>query len=199
VRAVSEALPALRAYLDGLPHGLDSYPEHAAKGSLVRAFAAHPSLLAATDVLPAPIVALMQEPPSASSWVREVHHTVLLVALQDLVGAAIAIDFVRRCVRETLASPLYRALIVLVGPARMISAAGVQFGQFHRGLSVRSTPAPSGARTRPRTVPGLVTPFVAECYAASFAVAVELSGAKNVRCTVARFTPTEIEFAFEWR
>jgi uncharacterized protein (TIGR02265 family) len=192
-------LDALTAFLTALPNGLESYPEHVTKGSVVRGFAAHPAMATALDALPQALAALVRDPPSSSAWVRETHQSALVVALSDLLGQASTLEFVKRSVKDTLASPLYRALFVLVGPRRVVTGAGMTFGQFHRGMSVDVRAASDGAELRLRTPQGLVPPFLAECYGVSFVAALELAGAKSVSHRVARCDATEVDYQLKWR
>jgi hypothetical protein len=189
----------LHAYIATLPRGLDSHPDHVVKGSLVRGVVSHPAILDARAALPPGLQSLVETPPPLSAWVRETHQAALRVALADLIGAAEMLEFVRRDVRATLASPLYRVLFVFVGPRRVLNAAAARFIQFHRGIGLEAALTDEGGSLRLTPPPGLFTPLVAESFGVSFAVVAQLAGAKDPSFGFELHADGAVEYQLRWR
>ena len=124
-------LPATAAYLAALPAGLASHPECQAKASLYRTFIGE----RVPPGLPDALLDLMQHPRPVTAWIPEVHSHALLLAHYDMLGhdhQSFA-RFTYDTQRELWNSKLYKFLMKLVSPARLITGAGQRWAQFHRG------------------------------------------------------------------
>jgi hypothetical protein len=190
---------SLHTYLSTLPAGLDSHPDYWAKGSLMRGLVMHPALKASCSELPPELRAFVESPPAPSAWVRETHQAALTMALADRIGAPAVLEFVRADMMQTLASPLYRMLFVLVGPRRVMNAASSRFQHFHRGLELRCEVDDDGGRLVIEPPPSLLTPLVADCFAASFVVVAQLAGAQGAACDVEFRASGDVEYRLRWR
>lgn len=125
--------PALRAYLDRLPEGLDSYPECRAKASLYRSIL---ETLPIDDTrLPEALRDLLRRPRPVTDWIPEVHSHAVLISQYDQHFRDLP-SFVRHCYaaqRELWASKIYAFMMRFVSPVRLLASASQRWGQFHRG------------------------------------------------------------------
>lgn len=130
--------PRLRAYLEGLPAGLESYPECRAKASLYRSVI-EPLPLDAAQV-PEPLRDLLRRPRPVTDWIPEVHSHAILIAqcdqrFSDLPG------FARHCYaaqRALWASKIYAFMMRFISPGRLLASTSQRWGQFHRGSELVS-------------------------------------------------------------
>lgn len=125
--------PALRAYLDRLPEGLDSYPECRAKASLYRSIL---ETLPIDDTrLPEALRDLLRRPRPVTDWIPEVHSHAVLISQYDQHFRELP-SFVAHCYaaqRELWASKIYAFMMRFVSPVRLVTSASQRWGQFHRG------------------------------------------------------------------
>lgn len=186
------------AWLERLPHGVDSYPECQVKGSLLRRLVKSQILHAHVDALPEPVRAWFETPPLPSAWVPEVHLFVVLHALRDHVydDAALA-EFVSAGIHRMLSSPMYKLMFLVVSPKRLLYGIGRRWDQFHRGTTL------DVGDDRGDTIDAVVThpanmysPTIHQVTAASFRTAVAAAGGERYRVDVATAdcTPTTSVF-----
>lgn len=131
--------PRLRAYLEGLPDGLGSYPECRAKASLYRSVIEASPLDAAQ--VPEGLRDLLRRPRPVTDWIPEVHSHAILIAqcdqrFVDLPG------FAKHCYdvqRALWASKIYAFMMRFVSPVRLLASTSQRWGQFHRGSELVST------------------------------------------------------------
>lgn len=130
--------PALAHYLAGLPHGLDSHPECAAKASLTRQIlAARPLELA--DDLPSVLLDLAAHPPPTSAWIPEVHHRALLMLLYDQEFRSLEAyeRFTYEMQLRLWSSRLYAVLLRWTSAPRLLSSVSQRWAQLRRGTTLR--------------------------------------------------------------
>lgn len=136
-----ERFPSLVAFLESLPHGLDSYPECTAKASMVLNLAddrpPSPEDLAA---LPPPLRRMSEHRPPVSSWISEVHSHAMMLALFDR-GFNDLPEFGAYAYKQgaaLLSGRLYAAAFKFVSPSLLIKTAALRWGMFHRGTTCRA-------------------------------------------------------------
>lgn len=131
--------PRLRAYLEGLPDGLGSYPECRAKASLYRSVI-EPLPLDEGQV-PEGLRDLLRRPRPVTDWIPEVHSHAILIAQCDQRFADLP-GFARHCYdaqRALWASKIYAFMMRFISPARLLASTSQRWGQFHRGSEFVST------------------------------------------------------------
>src|SRR3954447_26575263 len=134
-RAIS--LRRMESYLEALSAGLDSHPDCHHKASITRQVLER----FPTDKLPplpAPLQELVDAPPPSSLWIPEVHATALFLAICDAHFESDD-DYVRFSLdfnRELLRGPLYRVLMFMASPTRLVPFVGRQWGALHRGSTL---------------------------------------------------------------
>jgi hypothetical protein len=129
----------LDRYLDGLPEGVDSYPNLMTRGALARLVLRDPVHTLPLDAgLPKGLEDLVRRPPSVSAWIPLVQLCALLAASFDVIFAdrgglpayeAWSFELHRR----VLGGPLNRALIAMEGPERLVANYRSRWSAFHRG------------------------------------------------------------------
>ena len=193
-------LARMEAYLAALPGGVDAHPECLHKGSVTRqVLRAFP-----TDKLPplpAPVQTLVREPPIASAWVSEVHATALYLAIcdahfpNDESYVTFSADFNRKLLR----SPLYRVLMLVATPLRLMHHAGTRWSALHRGSTLRVEPVGEyTARGTVRYPTELFPLLLLRCFATAFQAAVEGSGGRNVRVEMLARDARQAEYDVHW-
>jgi hypothetical protein len=136
-------LPTLERYLGELPLGVDSHPEAGVKGSVLRSLQHHPAFesIVRHPGLPAPVAQLLREPPTATTWVPEVHFNTAMTALYDVVfrddgGLPRYEMWVAEENVKLLSTPLYQILFAVVGAQRLLAAAPARWAAFRRGSTL---------------------------------------------------------------
>ena len=193
-------LGRMEAYLASIPHGLDGHPECLHKGSVTR------QVLQKFPIdklprLPEPIQKLIDNPPLASAWVREVHATALYLAICDAhfdtddAYVTFSADFNRNLLR----SPLYRILMLVATPNLLMKRAGMRWGALHRGSTLFVEPAGDKvARGLVRYPTELFPLLLMRCFATAFQAAIEGSGGKNVQVTMRERSAQQAEYDVSW-
>src|SRR5262249_26365956 len=194
------ALARMEAYLGGLASGLEAHPQCQQKGSIVRGvLRGFP--LAGLPPRPPPVQALIEEPPLASSWVSEDYASALYLAICDAQfpddGAYIRFSFEFN--RKLLRSPLYRVLMVVATPTRLMRHAGLRWGALHRGS--RFAVELSGERSAHGVLhypPHLFPELLARCFGTAFQAAVECSGRRRSALELTRSEATSSHYKLSW-
>jgi hypothetical protein len=195
--------PHLDAYLAGLPAGLASHPECQQKASIIREFLADcPALLRETRDAPEPVRALLVWPPPLNAWVSEVVANAAFALARDLVfpsddsfGQAVF-----RFNRRLFDKAMYRLLMALVSPSRMITLGASRWSAFHRGSHMSGTIlGRSHARVDLGFPTGLFGAVHAVQYAAAVRAAMHAAHADSCRVTLERLESTHVAFAVEWK
>lgn len=131
--------PHLRAYLDRLPAGLDSYPECRAKASLYR------GMIDGLGVDPAglapELVDLLEQPRPVTDWIPEVYSHAILLAQYDQHFDDVDV-FAAHCYayqHRMWSSKLYAFMMRFVSPPRLIASTSQRWAQFHRGSTLQAT------------------------------------------------------------
>jgi hypothetical protein len=129
--------PRLQSYVDGLPRGLDSYPEHRTKSALARSFLGA-GLAEVCDDVPRELAELVKRPPPVSVWIRQVHAHALVALARDVLfdddGA-----FARYCYeeqRQLFAGKLYELLLRCTSPERLLASAQKRWATFNQGCEI---------------------------------------------------------------
>jgi hypothetical protein len=141
-------------------------------------------------------------PPLHSAWITEVEATAVYLAMMDLCFAdeAAFVAYALSANRSLLQGPLYRALLWLVGPERVVGRSAHTFGQMHRGLvlDARMGTVPRSAMFTLVFPPGLVPRVLARCYVTAAQAAVETAGGHNPVVDIILTTPTSFSLSVTW-
>ncbi len=199
------SLARMQVYIDGLPQGLDSYPECLQKASIYREFLVGIDCEALRPHLPPTLRAMIDAPAPVTAWVPEVHASALFLATRDaFADDAAFVEHAYRGNRRLLDSPLYRLLFRVLGPRTMLRGARSRWGLFHRGgvEMILDLPADDDASHASLTLeypPRVIAPLLALSYASAFRAAAELSGAQEVSVRVAVHGSEHVTYALSWR
>ena len=202
-RSVLSAVPypRLASYLDGLPHGLSSFPQCETRAVVTRTMLRElqPRHL---EVLPPALRHVVQSPPLPTMWLPSAVNMAsqLLIAdelgLDDVGYEAWSYDANRRLYGRTLSW----MLTAFASPHALIRRSSWQWRLFHRGTSLAVGLEEWGrARiflTSPRA---LIPPLALRGFAAALRGAVEMTGAEVVSMEIADATPGRAEFVLHWR
>lgn len=199
--------PELDRYLAQLPNGFDSYPAAHAKGSVVLPYlvgAVGASLRRCAD-LPAPLRALLDAPPTVAGWVPEVTLAALIVAAYEAhfasAGGPDALQaFILETNRATLSGPAYRILFMVASPERLLGGAAQRWAAFHRGSTLSLARRADGVAELDLAHPPAIFPEHSfRGHGATFALAAELAGGRNVRMSWAHARPGLTRYTVTWR
>jgi hypothetical protein len=199
---VGRTLPSLEQYLATLPGGIDAYPQCMAKASVVRD-AMQRTLPPGID-LPAPLRALIEQPPPVSAWIPEVHQNALMLAILDTHFDETDVEGFYSWIldrnRRLFSSPLYRALFLVLSPERLLAGFQRRWSTFRRGSEL-SIERFGGGRARGRLIspPNLHSKVSARGLGFGFQAAIERAGGGDVRVDIPLSSPTEVVYELSWR
>lgn len=195
--------PVVRGYVERLPDGLASYPECTAKAALLRDILDSRPLDATADDIPEALRMTIASPPPVSSWIPEVHFVASSLAIygryfggDDLQGFDEWI-----CARNSalFRKPLYRVLIALMSPERLLVGASKRWGAFHRGTTLTLLQhTPTSALVRLEFPPHLFGDELMRGFAAGMRAAAIVAGGRDVVSGLEAPGPTSAEYWIRW-
>lgn len=196
-------LRSMDVYVAALPNGLDSYPECQQKASILREFFDRSDANKLADALPAPLAALLRNPPPPSEWVSEVRATAIYMAGADLLWSEAGfVDHAYKHNYALLDSTMYRILFRLVGAKRLLTQLGSNWTHFHRGSTLSLHAFDDLARTGsvevtspPRHVPAML----ASGYATALRAAIEIAGCKGVESRAEIVSDRVVRLHVRWQ
>jgi hypothetical protein len=192
--------PALSAYLSRLPDGLDSYPECASKGSMVRSALEGHDVRADASHLPAALAELIEAPPPPTRWIPLVCAEAIfhLVCDRYYPSEEAAIEWSYQRTLAMAASPLYRKLVTVAGPGLLLKIGSRVHGLFERGTSVLADVRGTTARVELLHPPHVHSPLNQVTNVGMLRAIIEITGGKNIRCKMTRSSPRGAVFECSW-
>lgn len=181
-RTTTVVFPTLQAYLAELPSGLDSFPKHLAKASLLRtALSLHDFDDEHLQALPRRLQYLVVKTPTSNRWISEVEYTALSLALADAHGWSDG-DFARfwyDVTKSLMASVLYAGLLGFLTPKLLLRSAALRWASFHKGVELSTRLAPGGLQLILTFPEGLIPPICTQAYASVFQATVDVSSSRT--------------------
>jgi hypothetical protein len=171
-----------RAYIDGLPDGLDSYPEVTIKGSMARGMIELQPDNFALSRLPISLQPLFVELPLVSQWMPEVKLIAMCCAVREAFfdDDDTYLNWVRGGLRSIFSSPLYRIAFAVVSPTRLVKSATKRWGAIRQGTEREIVELnENGNLGRVRHPPGLYNDLYARVLLAGLLAIYGLSRAPN--------------------
>lgn len=196
--------PTVAHYLEGLPLGIDSYPDAVVKGTVLRATLADAGFRIERGTLPERLEECAFDPAAIGTWVPETFHSALVAAIFDArfragggMAAFEAWAFERN--RKLFQSPLYRVLFFVVRPERIFIGIQNRWSAFHRGsvLEVVSE-RPNHRTVRLTYPPRLFSVHALHTFSAAFLAAAQAAGLRGSRARRASERATTTEFDIDW-
>lgn len=200
---MSGIFPSVRAYIERLPDGLASYPECLAKVALVRDIIESRPLDPDADHVPDEIRPMIASPPPLSSWVPEVHFVAaaLTIFARDF-GASDYDAYETWICTSNMAlfrKPLYRVLIALLSPERLLVGTSKRWSAFHKGTSLTVVERTRGsARIDVAFPPHLYNHDMLRGMSAGLRAAVNVAGGRDVAIGIDDETPTSAQYWVRW-
>ena len=163
-RISGRSLRRVYEYIEQLPSGLRSYPECAAKASVVRKVYdfAEQELVE----LPKELQEVLDEPPPPTSWIPQTVTLALILAIVEarrLTASAESL-WIRDAATHLFASPMYRILMQAASPRMVFKTAHLRWGAFFRGTELSSTVEDRVAELTLSGPPGLFNRDLAEIF-----------------------------------
>jgi hypothetical protein len=195
--------PCVRDYLETLPDGLASYPECLAKVAIMRDLLESRPLDASADDVPDALRAMVASPPPVSSWMSEVHFVATsLVMYARYFGASDLAGFEDWICARNVAlfrKPLYRVLIALMSPERLLVGTSKRWSAFHLGTTLAVLDHAAGSARLKFGFPPQLYGHIMLCgMSAGLRAAVIAAGGRNVATGVDEATATSAEFWLRW-
>jgi len=189
----------LSAYLDGLPDGLDSYPECVAKASVFRS-ALEIQPVEPDPGWPKPILDLVRSPPPPTAWIPEAVSVAAHFAVADASGLDDdgVLDWSYRANSALARSRLYQALTQLASPSLLLRGAGLSWTMIHRGVEIEVAHEDHRATIVAIHPRHLWTEFVHRSTTTGFRAVLESSRGQNVRVELVSVEPTRGEYLCTW-
>lgn len=196
-------LSRMSSFLERLPFGLDSYPDHLQQASVFKAFLAFLPTQGLDHELPKPLDALVRGDYAANDWLSEVQVTALYLACAD-AHIPREIDFVAKALsahKALFSDPLYKMLMGSMPPSVMVKGAAERFAVFHRGITLTTQikERPYEAEFKLTFPPGLVPPLISLSYATAFEAAFLSAGAQEAWVNLVSKDLVQNTFACSWR
>ena len=190
-----------RAYLKGLPAGLDSYPECRSKGSVWKNILHWTDTRSVIERVPEELGIVAEAAVLAGAWIPCVQSFAGHLVLRDCLFAsddAICEHF-RLVDRRLLSGPLYKVMFALASPMLAVHAADRRFAAMFSGITLSAESQCPGQVKLVLSYPhGLLPALVGRLYLVAFEVAVELAGGKNVQGRVVEHGPTAAHHEITW-
>ncbi|MGE0791689.1 MAG: hypothetical protein AB7S26_38795 [Sandaracinaceae bacterium] len=195
-----ERFPILAEYLEGLPDGLESYPDCESKSSLIlSALDGHDRALIA-DGLPDALAAVVREPPPPGVWMPAVMNDAVFFAVCDRyypTPEAVHAWTYDRTLAMTK-NPLYRTLLRVPGPRVLLRMAARTHGLLQRGTMLAAKSSDSNVHLTLTFPPKLHVGLNLVSNVALWQVVVEVTGGKNVKSRLDRVTDTEAHYVVDF-
>lgn len=201
----SKKYPRCAAYIERLPHGLQSHPECTISGEALNVQDhLFPRMRELTD-LPTQLVKIIL-PANRETWIPEAHAVALAHATRDAFFSTDAeyYKLVEKLNEELFNRPVFRALFRILSPQLLVMGAARRWGAIHRGttLEVDATPTDGAGRRKIRgsfTFPTRLWDQMAiDRYSRGCLVAVRLAGGRNVVMSQESITETGASFILGW-
>ena len=196
----------LARYLEALPSGLESYPAVRTKGAIVRQLVLDPvHPLSLGEGLPPRLEELIRTPPSVNEWVPLVELCALHAAAFDSVfadegGVSAYEEWSFQRDLQLLRGPLYRALIAVQRPERLLTNHAARWSAFHRGSSLHVMAVADGKIAVRHSYPPYSWPKVSRvALGAAFRAAVIVAGAQWGAVTSKEESISLSSFDIQWR
>jgi len=198
----SPRYPHVVEYLEALPKGAASYPQCLDKGSGTQRLLKIRNPRPTPGSLPDEIARFIATAPVASAWIPTVVAESITLAIRDEFFSSDD-DFwywLKTTVRSLFRSPIYRVMLALASPGRLLASIQNRWEQFHRGstLQIVDRPTPKSVVMRMRFPPRLYLALTLRNYAVSFAAAAEVARGRNVKVELGDFDETSALFAGSW-
>lgn len=191
-----------RAYLTGLPSGLDSYPECCGKVSVWRNILQHTDTSSLAVRLPDELADLLNLDLVAGAWLPVAQSFAGHLLLRDCLFATdeAMCEHFRYVDRKLLSGTMYKVLFAVASPSMVVNASDRRFGALFKGIEFVTTRKADNCVQIELAYPtGLVPPLVGRLFLIAFEVAVELAGATDVRGRLIRQWSTGTRYELRWR
>ncbi|MGB8930359.1 MAG: hypothetical protein WCC48_03805 [Anaeromyxobacteraceae bacterium] len=191
----------MERYLAGLPAGLDSFPECVAKGSVLRSTLVQQPVAEIAARLPAPLRAIVTDPPIDSEWMSEVRLVAVYLAVTDVrgYGDAEALAWARDRNRALFRNPAYRILMAVSSPATLLRGAAMRWSNWHRGSTLEIDGIlDEGVRALLRFPPGLFDELMLKVFGEAFSAGLELAHARTPASTVELVEAGVARYTVRW-
>lgn len=173
---------SIRAFLAGLPAGVDSHPEALVRGSVVQAWIEDHDLDSLREALGPFPAALATLEATGSSWVGAVPATIVYLAVRERFFSSDG-DYVRAAFGKNaglLQRPIYRPLFATVGKERLVRWAPRAFALVHRGTTVSVDDRGHAIEVTYDYPQGLIPPLIARCHATAISALLDTLGLSAV-------------------
>lgn len=177
------SLPRTRAYVRGLPEGLDSYPECASKASVWRNILKWTDASSLAGSVPPELLVFSSPDMVDGAWISAARSFAGHLALRDCLFPTdeAMYEHFRMVDRELLSGRLYRVLFALASPRMVVHAADRRFASMFKGITLEARDAGTHrVQLSLKYPPGLLPPLVGRLYLIAFEEAARLAGGKNV-------------------
>jgi|GEM_PF-505272 len=195
-------MSALDAYLNRLPEGLNSYPEFRQKASVFRDFL---RMLDFDRLLPAlpnhEMRQWVQDPPGDNCWISEVHTCAVMAAAVDSCfddddGFQ---DLAFQVHQASLSRPLYRGLMSLLKPSRVMKLGGSTWRFIHEGSSLAVVEVGDRVELILQHPPHAYCDPMVRAQAGAFLTVAHLAGQDDAAVSLTQHNEREARFIVDWQ
>ena len=196
----AQSYPRLSVYLARLPDGVQSYPRHLVKCSLLRGLIAECPTGGDTSGLPEEVRLLIDSPPPPSVWIPEVQFVAAHFAIVDMhqLEPDDMLQRTYRANRKLTESRMYRALAKMATPSLLLRGASMSWGFIHKGITLRADVEATTALLTLRHPPHLYPSLAHRSAALGFKAVLEASNGRNPHAEVVRSSVDRTQVRVSW-
>lgn len=188
--------PLLAEYIDGLPGGLDAYPECEAKASLITSALDGHDAAPMLEGLPRVVRDAVENPPPAGVWAPAVLCDAVFFAICDRhypTEAAVK-QWTYQRTNAMAKNALYKALLRVPGPTILLKAGAKAHGLFQRGTRFDIAMSKGRAEIDLSFPPRLHVGLNLIANVALWQALVEITGGKQVESSMVSSTQTRASY-----
>lgn len=192
------------SYVTRLPWGLDSYPDVATRGALVKQFLFDAPSEELRAALPPELHYLLDPALPASGWVPDAHANAAFLSLRDVVRRTDASWLEYAAHRNTayVRGPFFQTMQRILRPERLMKTMPIAWNYSHRNHPIEVEIDSRGPRKRARvelhSPPGLVPELVAGGYATALRTVLTLYEDRAIDVMMVEHSPTRTLLVASW-
>lgn len=191
----------LNTFLHAAPAGIRSWPNLRSKAGLITNLVQHTPPRFALDSLPAEIAELLRHPPPPSLWIPGIYIQASMLAYADALHSTEEsyADWVFDLSNALFHHPMYRFLMLVLSPERLLRGTAARWATFHDGTSLRVDIGQKRARCSLIVPPAFVSQRI-QLYSniTPMVASVAATGAKNARAESIEAEPHALRFTLAW-
>ena len=193
--------PTLFRYVNGLPQGLDSYPDVQSSAEVAESIRQRFGAALVRDDLPDFIKDAMGMPWKRGTWIPEAHFMTLNALVRDVIyrNDEGYLQFCFDTMKAAYSSHLMRSVMFVMAPSVLALATEKRWSTFKRGVALKTLKSmPDGRLLSMTYPPRLYLTCMLDGVAKSIEAALSCTRAKQYSVITNVISDTECQFLISW-